>query len=393
MGLPDRHLRLPGIDALKGLACLLIVLHHLAFYGPMSDVVHLHSPWLTSWMYDYGRMAVQVFLVAGGFLAAASLAPRGTARFSQPGRLIIQRYRRLVPPYLVALGLSVLVAAWVRPWFDHASVPAAPTFWQAAAHVLLLQDLLGYEALSAGVWYVAIDLQLFALTVLALTAAQQAHRRWPVLPVQLGMALLPLMGAASLLVFNRHGALDGTALYFVGSYALGMLAFWASGGWRAGRDTFIDGARSGTGGWMPAMLAMAGMAAMGGVALWMDFRARIAVALAVAIGLVALGALAALAALAAQHQAPGARGHGFWQAAAIRSGLVRVGQMAYSIFLIHFSVCLLVNALVSLWWPQQLLPNVLGLLAAFALSLLAGSILYRYVETRTFLRSVAAAPA
>lgn len=44
MGLPDR--RLPGIDALKGLACLLIVLHHLAFYGPMSDVVHRHRPWL-----------------------------------------------------------------------------------------------------------------------------------------------------------------------------------------------------------------------------------------------------------------------------------------------------------------------------------------------------------
>ena len=77
----------------------------------------------------------------------------------------------------------------------------------------------------------------------------------------------------------------------------------------------------------------------------------------------------------------------------MRSGLVRVGQMAYAIFFIHFPVCLLVNALVSLWWPGQLLVNVLGLLAAFTLSLLAGSIVYRQVETRTFLRSVTAAPA
>ncbi|OYY96726.1 MAG: hypothetical protein B7Y42_08800 [Polaromonas sp. 28-63-22] len=185
MSLPDRDRRLPGIDTLKGLACLLIVWHHLAFYGPMSDVVHRHAPWLTSWLYDYGRMAVQVFLVVGGFLAAASLAPLGVARFSQPGRLIVQRYRRLLPPYLVAIAMSVLVAAWVRPWFDHASVPAAPTLLQAAAHALLLQDLFGYESLSAGVWYVAIDLQLFALAVLVLTGAQRAQRRWPTLSVQL----------------------------------------------------------------------------------------------------------------------------------------------------------------------------------------------------------------
>ena len=30
--------RLPAIDALKAIACVLIVLHHLAFYGPMADI-------------------------------------------------------------------------------------------------------------------------------------------------------------------------------------------------------------------------------------------------------------------------------------------------------------------------------------------------------------------
>ena len=118
--------RLHGIDTLKGIACALIVWHHLAFYGPMSDVVHAVVPGLTGWLYDYGRMAVQVFLVVSGFLAANSLAPEGSAVFSQAGRLMLHRYRRLVPPYLVALALCVLVAALVRPWFAHPSVPAAP---------------------------------------------------------------------------------------------------------------------------------------------------------------------------------------------------------------------------------------------------------------------------
>jgi len=61
------------LDLLKALACLLIVLHHLAFYGPMSDVVFLDWPRLINELYDHGRLAVQVFLVCSGFLTAASL--------------------------------------------------------------------------------------------------------------------------------------------------------------------------------------------------------------------------------------------------------------------------------------------------------------------------------
>ncbi|HSV53424.1 MAG TPA: acyltransferase, partial [Burkholderiaceae bacterium] len=55
--------RLPLIDALKAVACVMIVWHHLAFYGPMSDIAQPLAPRLISWLYDYGRMAVQVFLV------------------------------------------------------------------------------------------------------------------------------------------------------------------------------------------------------------------------------------------------------------------------------------------------------------------------------------------
>eukprot|EP01036_Dinobryon_divergens_P051580 gene51580-69022_t len=50
------------IDLIKAVGCLLIVAHHLAFYGPMSDIAHPLAPTLMAWLYDYGRMAVQVFL-------------------------------------------------------------------------------------------------------------------------------------------------------------------------------------------------------------------------------------------------------------------------------------------------------------------------------------------
>ena len=337
--------RLPGIDALKALGCVLIVWHHLAFYGPMSDVVHRAAPALMGWLYSYGRMAVQVFLVVGGFLAAASLAPRGVPVFQQPGRLLLRRYLRLMLPLMVALLATILVAALVRPWLGHPLVPGVPTLAQLLSHVFFLQDLLGQEALSAGIWYVAIDFQLFMISVLLFALAGLVHRRWPGLPAQAGLGLVLLLGAASLLVFNRHRALDMTGLYFFGSYALGMLAWWAS---RSPRPAT----------WLLAMLVL------GALTLLVEFRGRLLLALAVALGLVALQHARALPRWL-QHR---------W--------LLQLGQMSYSVFLIHFAVILLVNAVVSQLWPAQPAAHALGMLAAFGLSLAAGRALYLGVESR-----------
>ena len=350
--LPER--RLPGIDALKGAACVLIIWHHLAFYGPMSDVVYPHATELTDWLYAYGRMAVQLFLVVGGFLAAGALAPAGVALSGQGGRLIFRRYRRLLKPYLVALGVSVLAAALVRSWFEHPSVSGTPTVWQFLTHVLLLQDVLDQEALSAGVWYVAIDFQLFAMSVLIFSLARQLKKAfaggsgWPAF---VGIALVLLLAVLSLFVFNLEAELDMTGLYFFGAYALGMLAFWIS---RAARP----------GPWL------LGLAALGVLALLLDFRERLAVALAVAFGLVWL-----------QHRLATPRPRR-WLLQYGLAPLEKLGKMSYSIFLIHFSVCLLVNAVVSHFWPTQVLANVAGLFTAFGLSLVAGRALYLGVESR-----------
>lgn len=62
------------VDLLKAAACQFIVLHHLCFYGPMADHARPLAPALIDWLADPARMAVQVFLVVAGFLAAQSLS-------------------------------------------------------------------------------------------------------------------------------------------------------------------------------------------------------------------------------------------------------------------------------------------------------------------------------
>ncbi|WP_100411166.1 acyltransferase [Acidovorax sp. 69] len=339
--------RMPLIDMVKGMACAAIVGHHLAFYGPMSDIAHPLAPVLMAWLYDYGRMAVQVFLVLGGYLAAASLAPQGLARFDHAGNAIAKRFVRLVVPYAVALLLSVVVSALVRPWMEHPSVPEQPTLSQLLANALLLQDIVGEDALSAGVWYVAIDFQLFALGVLLLAGVKalrgagargQADR--------LAQGLVVAGTAASLWVFNRMGTLDMWALYFFGSYGLGMIAHWAV---RAPQGRQAQG-------WLAVMVLL------GGVALALDFRGRIVVSTVTALCLV----------LALRSERVRS-----WSGFA---PLVQLGQMSYSVFLVHFSVCLLVNAVVSHLWPDSPVLNALGMVLAFVLSLAAGRVLYLRVE-------------
>jgi peptidoglycan/LPS O-acetylase OafA/YrhL len=347
---PAAAARMPLLDAVKGLACALIVGHHLARYGPLPAGASTLAPGLFEWLAEDGRLAVQVFLVLAGFLAAGSLAPDGVLRIERPMLRVFQRYGRLVMPYLAALCVSVLAAALVRPWLMDEAVPPPPGMAQLLAHGLLLQDLLGYEALSTGVWYVAIDFQLFVLALLAIGLSEALQRRWVLRPERarwLAVALVLALAVASLAVFNRHAALDDTALYFFGAHGLGMLVFWIGRATR--RSTW--------------QFAVALLMLIGAAALALDWRSRIATALVTAL-------------LLAAAQRRGGLTLAAWVP------LVRLGRISYSLFLIHFPVLLLVSAVVARLTPAGPWVGLFGLLATFVLSIAAAGLLYRWVESR-----------
>ncbi|WP_256856749.1 acyltransferase [Variovorax sp. KK3] len=347
---PHSASRMPLLDVVKGLACLVIVGHHLARYGPLSAGASPLAPQFFEWLARDGRLAVQIFLVLAGFLAACNMAPEGWLRVDRPLARVFHRYARLVMPYLAALSISVLAAALVRPWLHDDAVPAAPGLAQLLAHGLLLQDLLGYEALSTGVWYVAIDFQLFVLALAAIGFAGLLQRHMAMAPERarwLAVALVLLLAVASLAVFNRNADLDDTALYFFGAYGLGMLTFWI------GQAT-----RRSTWGFALALLLLVGASALA-----LEWRSRIAIALVTAL----------LLALAQRRER-------LWQAE--WWPLAGLGRISYSLFLIHFPVLLLVSAVVDHLAPNGPWVDLFGLLLTFVLSIAAAVALYRWVESR-----------
>lgn len=338
------------VDVLKGLACTAIVWHHLVSYGPMVDVARPLAPDAVRLLYDYGRFAVQVFLVVAGFMAAASLAPQGMARFENGWTLVGRRYARLALPYCVALTVAVLAASLARQGGDSESIAAPVSWWDVTVHLLMLQDVLGAPALSAGVWYLAIDLQLYGMTVLILWVARSigadASRDDARLLTAAGVALAC---GVSLLWANRHPAWDITAIYFYGSYGFGLLTYWA---------VYASTPRS-------RKVLVFAISSLGIAALALEFRERVALALAVALLLL----LAARSAL--MHKLLNS---------SLLTPLRYLGRISYSIFLIHYPVLMVFNAFMARWWPQGPGANAIAMLAAFACSVAFADQMYRHIE-------------
>ena len=336
--------RLAFIDALKAVASQLIVLHHLAFYGPMSDVANGLAPALFSWLSQDARIAVQIFLVIGGFLAARTLAPTGRLIVANPLTVLSDRYFKLVIPYVAAIFLSILCAAIARSLMDHDTIPDPPTLRQMLAHVALLQNILAYDSLSAGVWYIAIDFQLFVLLLGTLWFARAVGDRFISLPV-FSILFVSVLALGSLFYFNRDSDWDNWAIYFFAAYALGTLTYWVT-----------ESERNPD--WLPVIFCVVV------VALIIDFRSRIAVALITAL---ALGI---------------SRRWGFMESRPGGKFLAYLGKISYSVFLVHFPVLLVMNALFSRIAPEDPTANAFGIGLAWAASVAAGAVFYRFVESQ-----------
>lgn len=330
--------RLPAVDLLKAVAAQFVVLHHLAVYGSIAAAASYAAPAAAEWLFDYGRWAVQVFLVVGGYLAARALSPEGRPYARDHFTAAANRYLRLAVPFAAALMLAVACAGLARWLADDDYLPGAPRPAQMVAHLLLAPGLLGHEALTAGAWYVAIDLQLFLGLLLLSALAARLPRAWRALPLLAGV-----LAVASLFWFNRDARYDNWAPYFFGAYGLGALTWWAL---RARRP-------------LAALAPVAGLAL---AALAFDYRGRVVVALASAL-LLALGEL---------------RPAGLGRLVPYIAS--RLAAISYSLFLVHFPLLMLANVAFDRLNPAHEFAGVVALLAAWAASLVAALLFHRAVE-------------
>jgi peptidoglycan/LPS O-acetylase OafA/YrhL len=332
--------RLPFVDFLRAIASQIIVFHHLAFYGPLSDQAWKAMSGLIDGLYVYGRVAVQIFFVTAGYMAARSLARRPPLNLRDMGEKLWGRYRRIGFPYLAALVVALLANEVARLWMNHESISARPSVASVVAHVFFLQDILGYQALSAGIWYLAIDMQLFGiLLILTWTIRTKLSDRGHVLMGGIVMGL----GLLSAFWWNRLPSLEHYAPYFFASYSLGVAIAWVEQ--KAVSRTIFFG--------YTALILLA---------MIVDYRLRL---------LMALGIVAILMLALTQrwiYQWPGSK------------LIATMGRISYSLFLIHFPVSLVVNGIWSSLLPGNPGLAFLGMMVSYVLSLAAAYWFHHTVE-------------
>jgi peptidoglycan/LPS O-acetylase OafA/YrhL len=339
------HRRHIHIDLAKILAAHFIVLHHFTAYGPLAESWDTATVALTGWLFDYGRMAVQVFLVIGGYLAAMGLAPQGKLKAAAPWRPIAQRYLRLAPSYAVALLLTIAASLFANQWLDSDFIPGTPDIGQFAAHLALLNGFVDFEPLTVGTWYVAMDFQLFALLTLMLWVG----RRW-------ARWMVAAMAIASLFYFNLNESRSDWAPYFFGAYGMGAIAWWAGRSKHAVRYL--------------TLLALIGAAAL----LW-DFRLRIALAGATAL-MLGVG-LWHRTRIAAPPVLPNtARYMPGWLTPVISA----LARSSYALFLVHFSVLILANTWFAQLHTSRSITVWCMLIGAWAVSQAVALVFERWVE-------------
>ncbi|QWE17619.1 acyltransferase [Polynucleobacter sp. AP-Nino-20-G2] len=341
------------IDFLKVFAALLIILHHLSSYGQVAVDARTVLPGLMTWLFEYGRYAVQIFLVMAGYLACQSLTRFANAKFSirQLLRVIINRYLRLFAPYIAALLFTIACAWLARFWVNDEFVGETETLSQFIAHLFFLQGILGLDSISAGAWYVAIDWQLYSvLAVLLISFSSYQALIW----------LIGITAVSSLLYFNRSSEYEAYFIYFIGSYGLGVLAYLA----KNFADKKIQGFAK-----LALMLIGVIIVASSFHQIWLrNFLAWF---------------VALLLLIAGNTHYPSINGASSELKVALLRAIKWTSQRSYCAFLIHFAFILLANAI----YIATGLHNhengaiALGLMLGVVLSSgIAANYLYRWVE-------------
>ena len=157
----SRFSRLSSVDALRGAAALGVVLYHTV--GPN----YRFGPRVLNWlaipilpMIRFGYVGVFLFFVISGFCIHLSRA-KAQAENKQPVSFTAfwkRRFRRLYPPYLIALILYLGITAFTTKF------QLTPFYvWDVVSHLLMLHNLDSHTVYSInGVfWTLAIEEQLY----------------------------------------------------------------------------------------------------------------------------------------------------------------------------------------------------------------------------------------
>jgi peptidoglycan/LPS O-acetylase OafA/YrhL len=141
-------MRLQGLDALRGLAALAVVLYHYTF--GYTQVVGQHMPGLNLIATD-GHFGVYLFFIISGFVILMTLE-----RSAKAIDFSVSRFARLWPPYLACAALTSLLIVVMD--FN----PHHLTVRDALLNVLMMNKVIGNVDIDLSYWTLTYEVLFYA---------------------------------------------------------------------------------------------------------------------------------------------------------------------------------------------------------------------------------------
>jgi len=202
--------RLRGLDSLRGLAALAVVLYHYTF--GYSKVVGKHHPGLNLVATD-GHFGVYLFFIISGFVILMTLE-----RSAKAADFSVSRFARLWPPYLVCAALTSLLVVVLD--FN----PHHLTVGDALLNVLMLNKLIGNVSVDLSYWTLTYELLFYVGAAIIFFGLKLKRIEWACL-AWLGLAFVARVSS-----FNEHHQRLGVLLGvdFCHFFVLGMMIYLIS---------------------------------------------------------------------------------------------------------------------------------------------------------------------
>src|SRR4051794_38455952 len=138
--------RLAWLDLLRGVAALVVALHHATYYFTPRLRAHMGD------LFDPGLYGVLVFFLVSGYIVPASLERHGRVR-----GFWISRLTRIYPLLLLASSIVVLpVLLGVRDL--RAGLSSYEPVTAVLAHLTMLQDVLAVPNVIGVMWTLSYEM-------------------------------------------------------------------------------------------------------------------------------------------------------------------------------------------------------------------------------------------
>lgn len=156
--------RLPGLDLLRGIAIVWVMLFHSFLLGGLGP------DW--SWLSRFGWMGVDLFFVLSGFLIGTQvLAPLSQGKKFSYGDFYLRRALRIFPAYWVVLLIYLL-------WPPFREAPGMEPWWKFFAFVLNLSIDYGQNTAFSHAWSLCVEEHFYWLFPLLAVAFLQRPSAW-----------------------------------------------------------------------------------------------------------------------------------------------------------------------------------------------------------------------